>query len=136
MKIRILPLLTLCILLSSPSALAGILDGAWQLVSGEYLDEQGKLVSYEKTGMQSLKVLSGNHFSFTSMKNSQFWAAGSGTFEIKDDKYVETLLFNSFAEKPGASFSFTTLIVGDIWYNSRWKDGVRIEYEVWHKISE
>lgn len=127
-------ILGLGLLLGSQSIAATGLEGTWQLISGEYIDAKGKTVSYASTDMQSLKVLTPEHFSFTSMKGEQFWAAGTGTYEFKDGQYAESLLLNSFGEKVGASFVFQAQVEGDMWYNSRWKDEQRVEYEVWQRI--
>ncbi|KXI28419.1 hypothetical protein [Paraglaciecola hydrolytica] len=122
-------------LIASQSIAATALEGTWQLISGEYIDANGDTLSYASADMQSLKVLSTKHFSFTSMKGEQFWAAGTGTYEFKDGQYVESLLLNSFGEKVGATFAFQAQLDGDKWYNSRWKDGKRVEYEVWQKVN-
>ena len=126
----------LSILLLSPFAAASTKDlqGVWQLVSGEYLNGEGKLISYKSLDMRSLKIISESHFSFTSMKGDTFWASGTGSYKLEDGKYVEELQYNSFGESPGAVFSFETKIEDEYWYNSRWEDGKRVEYEVWQRV--
>lgn len=118
----------------SLSVKAEDLSGVWQLVSGEYIDQHDKLINYQDLQMQSIKILTQTHFSFTSMKGDQFWASGTGTYKVSDGKYTETLQYNSFGEKVGAEFTFEFKREGDFWYGSRWKDGKRVEYEVWQKI--
>ena len=130
------PFLTFCLITFSTLSNASILNGAWELQSGEYIDAEGKLVSYQQTNMQSIKLISDHYFSFTSTKGDQFWASATGRFEFKDGRYTETLLLNSFAEKVGAQFSFQAKVEGDYWYNSRWQDGKRVEYEVWKRMDE
>lgn len=124
------------LLLVSPVALASAaaLKGVWKLESGEYMNGDGKLISYESLNMQSLKVISDTHFSFTSMKGDTFWASGTGSYTFEDGKYVEKLQLNSFGENPGAMFAFDSKVKGDYWYNARWENGVRVEYEVWQKV--
>lgn len=122
------------ILLACPAASASTLDGVWKLVSGEYVNEKGELVDYQTIDLQSLKVISGSHFSFTSMKGDKFWASGTGTYEITDGKYIEKLWHNSFGEKRGATFTFDTRIEEKYWYNSRWDGEKRVEHEVWRKV--
>lgn len=126
--------LILFLALASPLVTANELPGVWQLVSGEYVDGNGELVQYRSIGLKSLKVVSATHFSFTSMKGGEFWASGSGTYELGNGTYAEKLLYNSFGEKPGTVFSFDTRLEGDVWYNSRWEDGKRVEYEVWRRV--
>lgn len=122
--------------LVSPMALASSLDlkGVWKLKSGEYINGEGDLISYQSLNMQSLKIISDTHFSFTSMKGDTFWASGTGSYEFEDGKYVEKLQLNSFGEKPGAIFAFDARVEGEYWYNTRWEDGKRVEYEVWQKV--
>ncbi|MBB5213097.1 hypothetical protein [Microbulbifer hydrolyticus] len=113
---------------------AADLEGVWELVSGEYRNEHGEMIAYDTIGLESLKILSGTHFSFTSMKADKFWASGTGTYSFVDGEYVEQLKFNSFGEKPGARFAFTAELDGSYWRNARWDGDVRVEYEVWRRV--
>ncbi|MBC3764574.1 hypothetical protein [Neptunicella marina] len=124
----------LLLICSANTCVASELQGAWKLVSGEYIDQNGKLTSYQSINLQSLKVLSESHFSFTSVKGDSFWAAGSGTYKFADGKYQETLNFNSFGQSKGSQFTFDSKLVGNIWYNSRWEGETRVEYEVWQRV--
>ncbi|WP_160154647.1 hypothetical protein [Microbulbifer sp. ALW1] len=110
------------------------LTGVWELVSGNYVDGSGKLVNYKDLDLKALKVISDSHFSFTSMKGDVFWASGTGSYELSEGQYIETLRYNSFGEPAGTTFAFTTRIEESLWYNERWKDGERVEYEVWQRI--
>ncbi|MCA0894605.1 hypothetical protein [Microbulbifer agarilyticus] len=120
--------------LVSSLSVAKELVGVWKLVSGNYVDGNGTLVDYKDLDMQALKVISDSHFSFTSMKGADFWASGTGTYELVDGKYTETLHYNSFGQAAGAKFAFTTRIEDTHWYNERWEDGKRVEYEVWQRV--
>lgn len=124
-----------CLLSGYSSAIANPLQGAWKLISGEYIDAQGQTISYVASDMQAIKVLSEQHFSFTSLKGEQFWASATGTYQFTDGQYVESLVLNSFGEKAGSQYAFAAKIEGDTWYNSRWQDGKRVEYEVWQRLS-
>ncbi|AQQ68852.1 hypothetical protein Mag101_15340 [Microbulbifer agarilyticus] len=128
--------LAIAIALSLVSSLSAAkeLVGVWELVSGNYVDGSGTLVDYKDLDMQALKVISDSHFSFTSMKGGDFWASGTGTYELADGKYTETLRYNSFGQATGAQFAFTTRIEDSLWYNERWEDGKRVEYEVWQRV--
>ncbi|NVK24827.1 MAG: hypothetical protein HWE10_07850 [Gammaproteobacteria bacterium] len=61
-------------------------------------------------------------------------ASGTGTYQVENGEYKETLQFNSFGQPHGTEFIFKTKIDGDYWYNSRWHDGKRVEYEVWRRV--
>ncbi|WP_300483710.1 hypothetical protein, partial [Shewanella sp.] len=69
------------------------LVGSWQLVSGRYLNEKHEWVDYQNLNLSAIKVISARHFSFTTVKNvdgvSQFWAAGSGTYQATATEYTE-----------------------------------------------
>ncbi|WP_448212149.1 hypothetical protein [Colwellia sp. MEBiC06753] len=131
-------LLGLLLFIVSASSLANTeqqkLVGSWKLLSGEYIDHRGQVINYQQQQLQSIKVFSTSHFSFTSMKGDKFWASGTGTYQLHNNQYVETLKLNSFNEQEGTSFRFTAEFIDDRWYNSRWQDGKRVEYEVWQKI--
>lgn len=124
----------LLLLFITPYSYATQLEGAWELVSGEYVDADGKLIDYQSIELNSLKIISTNHFSFTSVKEGKFWASGSGTYQLSNGKYKEVLNYNSFGESPGAEFIFTTKVDGEYWFNSRWNGDKRVEYEVWRRI--
>ncbi len=128
--------LALVVLLSvfGSSVSANDLTGVWALESGEYVNNEGETVDYKSIGLQSTKIISQSYFSFTSMRGGDFWASGSGRYELDDGKYIEKLEHNSFSEKPGATFTFKTKIDDDVWYNSRWEGDERVEYEVWRRI--
>lgn len=121
-------------ILFSVSAYASDIEGVWELVSGEYKNEHGEMVAYDEIGLKSLKIISGSHFSFTSMKGERFWASGSGSYSFSEGRYVEELKFNSFGEKPGARFSFSADLDGEYWRNARWDNGERVEFEVWKRV--
>ncbi|WP_105102316.1 hypothetical protein [Microbulbifer pacificus] len=124
----------LLILFWCQTASANTLDGVWELISGEYVNEKGELVDYESIELHSIKIIANSHFSFTSMKGDRFWASGAGTYEMANGKYTEKLQHNSFGEKPGTTFTFDTKVEENYWYNTRWKGEKRVEYEVWRKI--
>ena len=131
---RVFSLVFLLSAFFSLSAQASDVEGVWELVSGEYRNEHGEMVTYDSIGLKSLKIISGSHFSFTSMKGDDFWASGSGTYSFADGRYVEALKFNSFGEKPGALFAFSAELDGEYWRNSRWEEGERVEFEVWKRV--
>lgn len=135
MKHKFLPaFLAFILVFSTGISHANTLNGTWELISGEYVNEEGKLLSYKDLDMAAMKVLSDSHFSFTSMKGGKFWASGTGSYTLEDGKYREELLYNSFGEAPGTMYAFDSEIEGNLWRNSRWKDGERVEYEVWRRV--
>lgn len=127
-------LVSLFLLFFTQFSFATELEGVWELVSGEYVDGEGKLISYESIKLNSLKVISTTHFSFTSIKEGKFWASGTGTYKLKSGQYKEVIKYNSFGENPGAVFVFNTKIEGNYWFNSRWDGNTRVEYEVWRRV--
>ncbi len=111
-------------------------SGTWELVSGEYVDHEGKLVRYEDLNLHSLKVLTESHFSFVTMSGDKFWSSGVGRFEVTKTQYTESPIHTSFNSPKGKQYVFTYKKQGDTWLNSRWEDGKRVEHEVWRKISD
>jgi hypothetical protein len=114
--------------------LSGPLAGAWELVSGSYVGEGNAVVNYDDAEVKSLKVLSGNRFSFTTTAKGAFYAAGSGEYLAKDGLYVEIPSLASVPEMVGRRYEFRYRLDGDTWTNERWQDGVRMELEVWKKV--
>jgi len=134
MKTALISLLS--VLFVFAQAWAKNFDGAWELHSGEYVNEQNELVKYEQLEMKSMKVISGDHFSFISHARGEFWASGGGEIEYTDNEYIEVPLYTSYQIKPGTQYTFSYKREGDFWYNERWLDGVRVEYEVWKRIKD
>ncbi|WP_206483857.1 hypothetical protein [Thalassotalea sp. G2M2-11] len=108
--------------------------GTWQLVSGEYLDHNNKLVSYQSLDLVSQKVINKNHFSFISTKAGKFWSAGTGSYSFNEKTYIESPTIASYQLEDGGHYQFDYQIKGDLWYNARWRDKTRVEFEVWQKV--
>ncbi len=113
-----------------------VFSGTWQLISGEYIDQKGNLVSYEKLNLRSLKVISKTHFSFVTMSGDKFWSSGSGTFKYTNDEYIESPLYTSFNSPKGKQYVFKYKLDGKTWFSSRWDNEQRVEYEVWKRVSD
>ncbi len=127
-------LLICTVILVSPAGYSNNFIGSWQLVSGEYVDEKGKLVDYSEAKLKSIKTLSTSHYSFISMSGEKFWAAGAGSYSFTDKEYIETPIHTSYTIETDSKYRFSYKHEGEYWYNSRWKDGKRVEYEVWQKL--
>ncbi len=118
------------------------LEGSWELVSGRYLDGNGKWVEYKTLGLEAIKVVADGHFSFTTVapdkkskgKTKALWAAGSGHFILDGNQYTEYPTLNSFKVPEGQGFSFQFKLVGDQWHTQRIEDGVLKEEEVWRRL--
>ena len=114
------------------------LVGSWQLVSGRYLNEKHEWVDYQSLNLSAIKVISARHFSFTTMKNvdgvSQFWAAGSGTYQATATEYTERPELNSFGAAKGAEFVFSYAIKGQELHTQRVENGELKEVEVWQRL--
>jgi len=109
--------------------------GTWKLVKGEYVNHEGKVVDYASLNMQSTKIITPTHFSFVSKSNGAFWAAGVGTYSHSTSTYTEQLELASFNYEENGAYPFEYNIKGDRWHNERFKDGKRVEYEVWQKVN-
>ena len=119
----------------SANAKENIFSGTWELVSGEYIDHESNLVSYEKLKLHSLKVISETHFSFITMSGNKFWASGSGTFKYTNGEYIESPLYTSYDSPKGKQYVFKYRLDGETWFSSRWENEKRVEYEVWQRVS-
>ena len=110
------------------------LIGAWELVSGSYLGDDGVLIDYAAAGIKSLKVLSERQFSFVTTAKGAFYAAGGGGYTAQDGKYAEMPRLASHDSMLGQRFEFDFLLDGDIWTNTRWRGDVQVEHEVWKRV--
>ena len=135
MNKKILIVLTLLFSLSV-NANEKLFTGTWALVSGEYVDHEGNLVSYEGLNLSSIKVISNSHFSFVTMAGDKFWSSGAGTYIYTDSEYIESPLHTSFNSPKGKKYVFKYKKDGNKWFSSRWENEKRVEYEVWKKISD
>ena len=108
--------------------------GAWELDSGFYVGGDGSITRYEEANVKSLKVLSEKKFSFVTQANGTFYAAGGGEYFVENDTYTEVPSLVSEPGMIGQRYAFQFTLEGGTWTNSRWKDGVVVESEVWKKV--
>ncbi|HTX90742.1 MAG TPA: hypothetical protein VMC09_05955 [Anaerolineales bacterium] len=111
-----------------------LLVGAWELVSGSYVGEDHAVTNYTEAAIKSLKVLSEDKFSFITTSQGTFYAAGGGDYTAENGLYVETPALASHPEMIQQRYEFQYQLDGDTWTNSRWQDGIRVEYEVWKRV--
>ena len=109
-------------------------NGSWELISGEYLNDEGTLIHYKDLKIKSIKVISATHFSFVSMSGDKFWSSGAGSYRFTESEYIESPIHTSYGVTLGKEYTFTYKVENDIWYNSRWNKGKRVEYEIWKKL--
>ena len=110
------------------------LVGAWELVSGSYLGDDGVLIDYGAAEIKSLKVLSARKFSFVTTAKGAFYAAGGGDYTAENGKYAEMPRLASHESMLGQRFEFDFVLDGDIWTNTRWRCDVQVEHEVWKRV--
>lgn len=134
MKNKLLNLCVTFFLLFSIHGYSNPFIGTWELVSGEYVNEEKKVVDYADADINSIKVLSEKHYSFISMSGSKFWAAGAGTYQFDEKTYSETPIHTSYSIIKGSQYTFQYQLIDELWHNSRWKEGKRVEYEIWQKL--
>jgi hypothetical protein len=131
---KIFFLLVTLALTSSVAAVENKFSGTWKLMSGEYLNHENKLVQYKDLELSSIKVISATHFSFVSMSGNKFWSSGVGLYRFTESNYIESPIYTSYGVSTGKEYTFLYTIDEGIWTNTRWKNEIRVEYEVWQKI--
>ncbi|UXY15065.1 hypothetical protein N8I74_17390 [Chitiniphilus purpureus] len=109
------------------------LAGCWELVSGECLDN-GHLLQYGEAQLRARKVLANGYFSFVTHQQGAFWAAGSGRYTVDGQQYTERPDLGTFPPEAMRDYVFRFRLEGDLWHNTRWEDGVQVEYEVWRRV--
>ncbi len=109
------------------------LEGSWRLESG-VIYQQGQATEYAAAKIQSIKVVAGNHFSFVSHKDKQFYAAAAGSVQIQQDQYIEVPEYASYPPLIGQQFQFKFQLQQDRWVNERYEAGQLVEREVWRRL--
>jgi hypothetical protein len=122
--------------LISTNAIANDLLGSWEMVSGEYFNEKGETVAYNTHKLESIKLITASHYSFVTVTDVKLWAAGTGTYKLTPDYYIETVIHTSYGAPKGTQYTFKYKLEGDFWYHTRIENGERKEYEVWRKIQK
>src|SRR5258706_12993730 len=102
--------------------------GAWELVAGSWVNEDGSAITYEEAGLKSLKILSDHKFTFITSSKGSFYAAGGGEYLVENGAYTEIPSQASHSEMIGQHYKFNYQLEGDTWTNSRWKEDVRVEF--------
>ncbi|WP_035056466.1 hypothetical protein [Andreprevotia chitinilytica] len=110
-------------------------DGAWQLITGECIDD-GQVLNYDSLEIKSRKVIADGHFTFISYQKGAFWSAGSGRYRIDGERYIESPDMGTYPPAALREYVFQARRVGDDWHNERWENGVRVEYELWRRIHD
>lgn len=127
-------LISIIFLSFSVNANENLFSGTWKLISGEYIDNKGSLISYEELNLHSLKVITKTHFSFVTMSGDKFWSSGTGTFKYTNSEYIESPVYTSFNSPKGKKYVFKYRVDGEKWFSSRWENDKRVEYEVWQRV--
>jgi hypothetical protein len=129
-----LPALASATPVPTASAPAQQLEGAWRLVSGEFIVEQGQRTDYIAQHVEGIKVIDDGNFAFAITQAGKFWAGGGGTCETDGSNYVESPAMTSFPLIEGGKYRFTYVLDGDTWTLERHQDGKRVELEVWQRV--
>ncbi len=134
--VNISVIISIALLLSVPvNASENPLKGTWHLVSGEYINEEGIVINYQALGLSSQIVIDEKNFAFVTMKKQQFWAAGAGHYTLDKNYYYETPTKASYPLEDGGTYKFSYKVIGNKWVKERWRDAIRVEYEVWQKVN-
>jgi hypothetical protein len=137
---RVLTLLLLATLAGAGGCCSGLtglrsgscLDGSWELVSAKYTLRDGRVLDPEP-GLQSLKILSGGHVAYiTVRKDGSFVRSSGGEYEVRGSRYIEHIVYASLATLRGKDFVFTWRLDRDLWFHEGSIGTLRIE-EVWRR---
>ena len=122
-----------CQTVSSAGSRTSPLDGAWEFVSGRYVNADGKVSEVAAPQIHSLKVLNDSHFAFVTVRDDgTLVRAAAGPFTVSGNTYSEQLEKTSFEGIRGKTYSFEWRLEGDTWHHAGTNEGVRYE-EVWRR---
>ena len=120
--------------MDNPSNPSASLIGAWELISGSYVGDDDVIIDYQKAAITSLKILTNGKYCFITTAQGAFYAAGGGDYIAENGQYIEIPSLASLSDMIGKRFEFQYQLERDIWTNSRWRNGVRVEHEVWKRV--
>lgn len=92
------------------------IEGTWQLISGTTILKGDTSVTDYTKNQKMIKIINANHFSFLHHelnKDSAFFSAGGGKYELNGDQYTEHLEYCNAREWEGHSFQFTVSVSND-----------------------
>lgn len=94
------------------------IEGTWALQSAATITKGDTVITDYTKSQEMIKIINATHFSFLkhnlkSAKDTSFFEAGGGRYELSDNKYTEHLDYCNFREWEGHSFPFTVTISGD-----------------------
>ena len=125
-----------CLLLVSCGGLGDTsLEGTWQMVSGTYPTNAGKVV-IEGDERLCYKILSADHFAVVEMyrnrPDSLFFAA-VGKYSLKNDVYKETLEGCNVSADVGRTNTFESEVTDDSWRIRMTRDDTELD-ETWVRV--
>ena len=95
------------------------LVGTWKLISGTLIVKTDTTVTDYSKNLSFIKIINDTHFSFTlhdlhkGKDSSAVFAAGAGTYTLKDSAYTEHLEYCNDRQWEGHDFNFVITIKGD-----------------------
>ncbi|MDK1286595.1 hypothetical protein [Pseudoalteromonas umbrosa] len=125
--------LTLLCAFACPLALSNPLMGTWEFVSGEYATKDGR-VKASAPQVTSTKIINNTHFSYITSSDNKFHYAGGGTYQLKDNYFIETVTLGNVESLIGRKMAFTYEVKGDLWHHKLVEDGKFVEYEIWKRV--
>ena len=103
------------VLKPSPISLAG----TWQLIKGTVVEKSDTVITDYTKNISFIKIINGTHFAFlqhdrkTSKDSTAVFAAGGGTYSLRDNVYTEHLEYCSDRKWEDNNFTFTVTIKND-----------------------
>ncbi len=95
------------------------LQGTWKLLSGTVIEKGDTVVTNYTKNVSFIKIINDTHFAFLQHDLSKgkdsaaVFAAGGGTYSLKDNAYTEHLEYCSAREWESNNFDFTIDIKND-----------------------
>lgn len=93
--------------------------GTWKLIKGTVIDKGDTVVTDYTKNVSFIKIINDNHFAFLQhdlkkgKDSAAVFAAGGGSYSLKDSLYTEHLEYCSDRSWEGNDFSFTVTIKND-----------------------
>ena len=112
-------LLVSCAAKKEDASAALPITGTWQLLSGTLVEKGDTVVTDYTKKVSFIKIINHTHFAFLQHDLSKgkdsaaVFAAGGGSYTLKDSTYTEHLAYCNAREWEGNDFSFTVTLQND-----------------------
>lgn len=132
---RTLLIISLCLISYTFQAQHCNVEGAWEVISLRFTDNDGKVTDIDIGDPPGLKILSKTHWAFVELTGEENnpTSGGGGTYRVEGNKYIEFVQYHAATDYIGKIIPFECRVVGDKWYQKGLLPGGTMLEEVYRR---